>query len=97
MLLENLKNEENRTASFVCALACAFPDGREPIEVQGSVTGEILREARGENGFGYDPLFYYPPFGKTTAEMSEAEKNTISHRGAAVRRFALLFAAQMDK
>ena len=97
LLLANLQNVTDRSAAFVCALACAFPDGSEPIEVQGRVQGEILHELRGENGFGYDPLFYYPPFEKSMAQMSADEKNAVSHRGAAVRQFARLFAARMDK
>ena len=97
LLLASLQDATDRSAAFVCALACAFPDGSEPIEVQGRVQGEILHELRGENGFGYDPLFYYPPFGKSMAQMSADEKNTVSHRGAAVREFARLFAARMDK
>ena len=97
LLLENLQGVADRTAAFVCSLACAFPDGSAPIVTEGRVQGEILHELRGENGFGYDPLFYYAPFGKTMAEMSEAEKNAISHRGAAVRQFAKLFAARIEK
>ena len=97
LLLENLQGVADRTAAFVCSLACAFPDGSAPIVTEGRVQGEILHELRGENGFGYDPLFYYAPFGKTMAEMTEAEKNAISHRGAAVRQFAKLFAARIEK
>jgi XTP/dITP diphosphohydrolase len=78
----------DRTGAFVCAIACAFPDGRSPIVVEGLVKGEITDAPRGENGFGYDPLFYYPPMKKTAAEMTPEEKNAISHRGAAVRLFA---------
>lgn len=97
LVLANLQDKKDRSAAFVCALACAFPDGSEPIAVEGRVEGEILTAPRGENGFGYDPLFYYPPMGKTTAEMTAAEKNTISHRGAAVRAFARLFAARTEE
>ncbi|MBQ9802518.1 MAG: XTP/dITP diphosphatase [Clostridia bacterium] len=92
LLLQNLANEQDRTAAFVCTFACAFPDGREPIVAEGRVEGEILHAPRGCGGFGYDPLFYYPPFGKTFAELTGEEKNAISHRGAAVRAFAKLFA-----
>lgn len=84
-LLRELKGKADRSASFVCAMAAVFPDGRE-ITVEGRVDGVILEEYRGKNGFGYDPLFYYPPFGKTTAEMEPEEKNSISHRGKAVRQ-----------
>ena len=97
LVLANLQGKSNRSAAFVCALACAFPDGDQPIAVEGRVEGEILTAPRGENGFGYDPLFYYPPMKKTTAEMTAEEKNNISHRGAAVRAFARLFAARMEE
>ena len=92
LLLKNLTGKSDRSAAFLCALCCVLPDGRV-IEVTGRVSGEILPAPRGENGFGYDPLFYYPPFGKTMAEMTAEEKNSISHRGDAVRQFAALFAA----
>ena len=84
LLLKNLEGEENREAAFVCSLACAFPDGTPPLVAEGRVTGEILKAPQGEGGFGYDPLFYYPPFRKSFAELSGEEKNRISHRGAAV-------------
>ena len=94
LLLEKLADKEDRSAAFVCAFACVFPDGRAPIVAEGRVEGEILHAPRGEGGFGYDPLFYYVPFGKTFAELSAEEKNKISHRGEAVERFAQLFARQ---
>ncbi len=92
LLLRNLTGKKDRSAAFVCALAAVWPDGRV-VETEGRVEGVILTAPRGENGFGYDPLFYYPPFGKTMAEMTAAEKNGVSHRGDAVRRFAALFDA----
>jgi XTP/dITP diphosphohydrolase len=73
-----------RGARFVCVMALIVPDGRE-IVVEGDVRGEIARELRGSNGFGYDPLFYYPPIGKTFGEIPEEEKNGLSHRGRAAR------------
>jgi len=73
-----------RGARFVCVMALIMPDGRE-IVVEGDVRGEIARELRGENGFGYDPVFYYPPIGKTFGEIPEHEKNELSHRGRAAR------------
>ena len=97
LLLKNLEEKENREAAFVCHFVCAFPDGREPIVAEGRVTGEILRAPRGEGGFGYDPLFYYAPFGKSFAELSGEEKNSISHRGAASAAFAELFRARSEK
>lgn len=83
---------ERRGARFVSVVACAFPDGRSDILVRGESPGEILTAPRGKAGFGYDPLFWYAPLGKTYAEMSAEEKNAISHRGAAMRAFAEEFA-----
>ena len=94
LLLEKLVGVEDRSAAFVCAFACVFPDEREPIVAEGRVEGVILEAPRGEGGFGYDPLFYYPAFEKTFAELSADEKNKISHRGEAIERFAQLFARQ---
>lgn len=76
--------EEKRTARFVCAIAAVLPDGEE-ITVRATVEGRIGYEERGENGFGYDPIFYLPETGKSTAELTEEEKNLISHRGKALR------------
>ena len=77
--------EEKRTARFVCAIAAAFPDGRSFV-VRGTIEGIIGYEERGTNGFGYDPIFYLPQYGKYSAELSSDEKNAISHRGEALRR-----------
>ncbi|MBR6709322.1 MAG: RdgB/HAM1 family non-canonical purine NTP pyrophosphatase [Clostridia bacterium] len=76
-----------RTAAFVCAMACVFPDG-ESFTCEGRCPGEILFEARGEGGFGYDPLFFYAPAGVSFAELSPAEKNKVSHRARALAQFA---------
>ena len=65
LVLENMKGKTDRRAAFVCAIACAFPDGSEPIVCSGRVDGELLEARDGEGGFGYDPIFYYPPFGKS--------------------------------
>jgi XTP/dITP diphosphohydrolase len=73
-----------RGARFVCVMALILPDGEELV-VQGDVRGEIAHQLRGENGFGYDPLFYYPPIGKTFGEIPEQQKNQLSHRGRAAR------------
>lgn len=86
-LLSELECVNDRNASFVCAIACSFPDGKGDFTVRGECRGEILREARGEAGFGYDPLFYYPPLEKTFAELTNDEKNSISHRGRAIQLF----------
>ena len=76
--------DEQRTARFVCAIAAAFPDGRVKI-VREAMEGIIGYEERGENGFGYDPIFFLPEYGKSSAEISREEKNSISHRGKALR------------
>ena len=75
--------DEKRTARFVCAIAAVFPDGT--TSVRGTVEGIIGYEEKGENGFGYDPIFYLPERGCTTAELPPEEKNSISHRGNALR------------
>ena len=87
-LLENMKDisVEKRTARFVSAIACALPDGRV-VTAEGVCEGTILFETRGDNGFGYDPVFYVPQLGKTFAEADGAEKNAISHRGNALNEF----------
>ena len=86
-IIENLQGvpDEKRTARFVCAVAAAFPDGRV-ITKRGTVEGIIGYEQRGENGFGYDPIFFLPEYGKTTAELDPMEKNKISHRGRALEQ-----------
>lgn len=76
--------DEKRTARFVCAIAAAFPDGTSSV-VRATIEGRIGYEERGEGGFGYDPIFYVPEYGKSTAELSAEEKNAISHRGKALR------------
>lgn len=75
---------EERTARFVCAIACVFPDGSKEVKIA-TVEGYIGYESRGENGFGYDPIFVVPEYGKTTAELTMEEKNQISHRAKALR------------
>lgn len=76
--------DEKRTARFVCAIAAVFPDGKEEV-VRGTVEGRIGYEIKGEYGFGYDPIFYLPEYGCTTAELSPEKKNEISHRGRGLR------------
>lgn len=88
LLLHNMKNETDRAAEFRCCIACVFPDGQEDIVVMGDVQGELLYESAGEGGFGYDPIFYYPPFGKSFGEIPAEQKNQISHRAVALRAFA---------
>lgn len=81
--LEGVPDEE-RAARFVCAIAAVFPNG-EVQTVRGTIEGQIAHEIAGENGFGYDPIFYVPEYGCTTAEMDPEEKNKLSHRGNALR------------
>lgn len=75
--------DEDRTARFVCAIAAVLPDGRE-LTTRATIEGRIGYEEKGSNGFGYDPIFYVPEYDKTTAELTEEEKNQISHRGKAL-------------
>lgn len=76
--------DEKRTARFVCAVAAAFPD-RETVTVRGTIEGRIGYQEEGSNGFGYDPIFYVPEYGCTTASLPSEEKNAISHRGKALQ------------
>ena len=90
-LLLLLKNTEHvpdgqRQAQFVCVITLVTPEG-QVVQARGEIHGELTREAKGENGFGYDPIFFYPPLGKTTAELSSEEKNQVSHRGNALKLF----------
>ena len=82
-LLEAMEGVDNRKAAFECLIALAVPRGPALI-YEGRCEGEITREGLGANGFGYDPVFYYPPLKKTFAQISREEKNSISHRGRAM-------------
>lgn len=75
--------DEKRTARFVCVIAAVFPDGRK-CTVRATIEGRIGYEERGQNGFGYDPIFYLPEYGMYSAELAPEEKNRISHRGKAL-------------
>ncbi len=88
LLLKNMENvpDGQRQAKFVCVITLVTPDGKT-IQARGEVHGEVLREVRGEGGFGYDPIFYYPPFGKTLAQVAPEEKNQVSHRAKALQVF----------
>ena len=88
LLLKNTENvpDGQRQAQFVCVITMVTPEG-QVIQARGEIHGELTREARGENGFGYDPIFYYPPLGKTTAELTPEEKNQVSHRANALKIF----------
>lgn len=85
-LIERLAGvpDEKRTARFVCAIAAVLPDGRE-LTSRGVIEGRIGYEEKGTGGFGYDPIFQVPELGKSTAELTEDEKNAVSHRGRALR------------
>ena len=90
-LLLLLKNTEHvpdgqRAAQFVCVITMVTPDGNV-IRARGEAQGELLRQAVGKGGFGYDPIFYYPPLGKSFAELSAEEKNQVSHRAEALKLF----------
>ena len=86
LLLQRLEGvpDEKRTARFVCAIAAVFPDGSKET-VRGTIEGRIGYEIAGEHGFGYDPIFYLPEYGCTTAELDPEKKNELSHRGKALR------------
>lgn len=86
-LLRELSGKDDRSACFKCAIACVFPDGKSFV-AEGRADGIILESARGEGGFGYDPLFYYEELQKTFSELSADEKNSVSHRGRAIIAFA---------
>ncbi len=85
VVLEKMGNRTDRTCRYVCAIAWTAP-GKEPVVFSDKVECEIGYEPKGENGFGYDPIVYYPPLKKTMAELSKDEKNSISHRGKALRK-----------
>ncbi len=88
LLLKNTETipDGQRQARFVCVITMVTPEG-EMIQARGEIHGELTREPRGENGFGYDPIFYYPPLGMTTAELPSDVKNQVSHRGNALNVF----------
>ena len=88
LLLKNTEHvpDGQRQAQFVCVITMVTPEGLT-IQARGEIHGELTREAKGKNGFGYDPIFYYPPLGKTTAELSAEEKNQVSHRANALKIF----------
>lgn len=97
LVLEQMKDVaiDLRLASFICAAAIALPNGKE-LSVLGEVKGSLTLEPRGENGFGYDPIFMPEGFSITTAEMELSEKNKISHRGIAFRKLAVLIRDFLD-
>lgn len=97
-LLAALDNvpDEKRSARFKTVVTCAFPDGTD-FQVEGVCEGSILRAQDGDGGFGYDPLFYYAPLGKTFAALTADEKNAVSHRGKAMRGFVKKFKEYIEQ
>jgi XTP/dITP diphosphohydrolase len=88
--------DKERTAKFVWVMTAVFPDGRV-VQARGEAHGLILREQRGSSGFGYDPVFLYPPLGLTFAELEPEQKNLISHRARALAAFCPLFRKELSK
>ena len=87
--------DEKRTARFVCAIAAALPDGSTEV-VRGMMEGRIGYEITGENGFGYDPIFYLPQFGCSSAELEPEKKNELSHRGEGLRKMRKVLEEKLE-
>ena len=87
--------DEKRTARFVCAIAAAFPDGSSEV-VRGTMEGIIGYEIAGENGFGYDPIFYLPEYGCTSAQLAPEKKNELSHRGEGLRKMRKILETKLE-
>ena len=87
--------EKQRAARFVCAIAAVFPNGKVLTAID-TIEGIIAQQIKGENGFGYDPIFFVPELGKTTAELSSEQKNAISHRGKALQKMKQLLMQQEE-
>lgn len=96
-LLTELKDNTNRQAQFVCAIAIANPEGEIVIQTEGICEGEILSQVRGEGGFGYDPIFFVPEFNQTFAQMSPDLKRKVSHRGKAFANLIPLINRLFDR
>ena len=96
LLLNNLRGATNRAAHFHTAIICAFPNG-DVLQAEGDCHGTIAFAPRGEGGFGYDPVFYVPELRKTFAQLTAEEKNAISHRGNALRAFAVELKEYLEK
>ena len=95
-LLEKMKNVEHRNAEFVCTIVCVFPDGSY-LSAEGKCPGKIISEPEGSGGFGYDPVFVAEGTDRTLAQLTSSEKNTVSHRGAALRSFSRLLEDKLNK
>ena len=96
LLLNNLRGATSRAAHFHTAVICAFPNG-DILQAEGDCHGTIAFAPRGESGFGYDPVFYVPELRKTFAQLTAEEKNAISHRGNALRAFAVELKEYLEK
>ena len=96
LLLNNLRGMPTRAAHFACAIACAFPNG-DTLTAEGQVQGTIAFAPMGEGGFGYDPVFFYPPLAKTFGQLTAEEKSTISHRGQALKEFSAKLETYLGK
>ena len=96
LLLEKLRGQTTRTAHFACAIACAFPNG-DTLTAEGKVEGTIAFAPMGEGGFGYDPIFFYPPLRKTFGQLTAEEKHGISHRGKALEVFVKDLATYLNQ
>ena len=97
LLLSRMKGvpKEERTARFVCAIAAVFPNGDKEV-VRGTMEGQVAYEIAGANGFGYDPIFYLPEYGCTSAELSPEKKNELSHRGQGLRMMRKIMEQKMQ-
>lgn len=96
LLLKNMQNVENRKAYFACAVAMAFPDGKEFV-VEGRAQGQIMYEEKGDGGFGYDSLFFSDELKKSFAEATPSEKNAVSHRAKALAKLRMLINGQNNQ
>lgn len=83
LLIKNLKDKADKSAHYSCAIVLAYPDG-STVSAEGEMHGQVIDTPKGENGFGYDPIFFLPQYGKTAAQISPEEKNRISHRAKAL-------------
>lgn len=98
LLLSRMKGvpDEERTARFVCAIAAVFPNGDKEV-VRGTMEGRVAYEVAGANGFGYDPIFYLPEYGCTSAELDPEKKNELSHRGQGLRMMRKIMEEKISK
>ena len=96
LLLNSMRGQATRAAHFTCSIACAFPNG-DTLTAEGQVQGTIAFAPMGEGGFGYDPVFFYPPLAKPFGQLTAEEKSTISHRGQALKEFSAKLETYLGK